>query len=57
MIGLHHSSVDGVKENYECLLAHGVTKAEIEYAYWQTKNISWPDFVFDWAVRVRKGAK
>ena len=57
MIGLHHRSIDGAKENYEFLLDHGITKAEIEYAYWQTKDVSWPDFVFDWAVRVRKGAK
>ena len=57
MIGLHHSSLDGAKENYEFLLDQGITKAEIEFAYWQTKDISWPDFVFDWAVRVRKGAK
>lgn len=57
MIGLHHSSIDGAKENYEFLLDQGITKAEIEFAYWQTKNVSWPDFVFDWAVRARKGAK
>ena len=30
MIGLHHSSIDVAKENYEFLLDHGVTKAEIE---------------------------
>lgn len=33
MIGLHHSSIDSVKDNYECLLAHGITKEEIEFAY------------------------
>ena len=57
MIGLHHSSIDGAKENYEYLLDQGITKEQIEYAYWQTKDVSWPDFVFDWAVRVRKGVK
>lgn len=57
MSSFHHSSIESAKQNYECLLAHGITKEEIEFAYWQTKDISWPDFVFDWAVRVRKGAK
>lgn len=57
MIGLHHSSIEGARQNYECLLAHGITKEEIEFAYWQTKGISWADFVFDWSVRVRKGVK
>ena len=57
MIGLHHSSVQSATDNYQYLIDQGITKAEIEYAYWQTKDISWPDFVFDWAVRVRKGVK
>ena len=57
MIGLHHSSVQSATDNYKYLIDHGITKAEIEYAYWQTKNVSWPDFIFDWAVRVRKGVK
>ena len=57
MIGLHHSSVQSTTDNYKYLLDQGITKEQIEYAYWQTKDVSWPDFVFDWAVRVRKGVK
>lgn len=57
MIGLHHSSVQSATDNYQYLIDQGITKAEIEFAYWQTKGISWADFVFDWAVRVRKGVK
>ena len=57
MIGMHNASINGAKENYECLIRHGITKEEIEFAYWQTKGVSWADFVFDWSVRVRKGVK
>ena len=54
---MSHLTVEGTSRNYNFLIDNGITRAEIEFAYWQTKNVSWPDFVWDWAIRIQKGAR
>ena len=54
---MSHLTVEGTNKNYQYLLDNGISAESIRFLFWQQSRLSWPDFVWDWAVRLQKGAR